>query len=149
MGHWTRAELEAAHEHYQQVAAAAAASGDWGQWADLFTDDAQYVEHHFGEFRGRDEIKQWITATMAEYPNSAMTSFPHAWCICDEARGWWVCRIENRFEDTGDGEVYQAHNITILEYAGNNQWSYEEDVYNPVKFGETVKAWLAAKAANT
>ena len=35
MGHWTRAELEAAHEHYQQVAAAAAASGEWGQWADL------------------------------------------------------------------------------------------------------------------
>ena len=86
---------------------------------------------------------------MAEYPNSAMTSFPHAWCICDEARGWWVCRIENRFDDPGDGEVYQAHNITILEYAGNNQWSYEEDVYNPVKFGETAKAWLAAKAANT
>ncbi len=147
MGQWTRAELEAAHEHYQQVAAAAAASGEWSQWADLFTEDAQYVEHHFGEFHGRDEIKQWITATMAEYPNSAMTSFPHTWCICDEERGWWVCRIENRFDDPGDGEVYQAHNITILQYAGDNRWSYEEDVYNPVKFGETVKAWLTAKDA--
>ena len=77
---------------------------------------------------------------MAEWPNSEMKSFPHAWCVCDEERGWWVCRIENRFEDPGDGEVYEEHNITVLHYAGDNQWSYEEDAYNPANFGETVKA---------
>jgi len=76
---------------------------------------------------------------MSEWPNSEMKEFPHDWCICDEERGWWVCRIENRFEDPGDGEVYEEHNITVLHYAGDHQWSYEEDAYNPANFGETGK----------
>ena len=55
---------------------------------------------------------------MAEWPNKAMTSFPHAWCSCDEEKGWWICRIENRFRDPGDGSVHQAHNLTVLHYVG-------------------------------
>jgi hypothetical protein len=145
MGQWTRDELQAAHDHYSGVAAQAAASGDWGPWADLFTEDAEYLEHHFGLFKGRAQILEWISTTMAEYPNSEMKSFPHTWCICDEERGWWVCRIENRFEDPGDGEIYQEHNITVLKYAGDMRFSYEEDAYNPANFGHTVKAWLDAK----
>jgi len=147
-GQWTREELERAHDHYKQIAAQAAATGDWDAWAELFTEDAEYVEHHFGTFHGREEIREWISKTMAEWPNSAMKSFPHTWCVCDEERGWWVCRIENRFEDPGDGEIHQEHNITVLHYAGDDQWSYEEDAYNPANFGETVKAWIDAKRAN-
>ena len=61
------------------------------------------LEHMFGEFHGREEIYDWISSTMAQWPNSAMTSFPHDWCICDEERGWWVCQIENRFRDRATG----------------------------------------------
>ena len=147
-GTWSREELERAHENYKTVAAAAARSGDWRPWAELFTEDAEYVEHHFGTFHGRDEIFEWISKTMAEWPNSAMKSFPHTWCVCDEERGWWVCRIENRFEDPGDGEVYQEHNITVLEYAGDGKFSSEEDAYNPANFANTVKAWIDAKRAS-
>ena len=64
-----------------------AARGEWRDWADLFTDDAQYLEHTFGTFHGRDEIYEWIAPLMAEWPNRAMTSFPHSWCVCDEERG--------------------------------------------------------------
>jgi SnoaL-like domain len=147
MGQWSREELQEAHDHYGATAAEAASTGNWGLWADLFTEDAVYLEHHYGEFHGRDEIKRWIVATMGEWPNSQMTSFPHTWCVCDEERGGWVCRIENRFEDPGDGEIYQEHNITVLRYAGDHQWSYEEDAYNPANFGTTVKAWLDARKA--
>ena len=31
------------------------------------------------------------------------------------------------------------------KYAGNRQWSYEEDVYNPAHFGAMIKGWLDAK----
>ena len=84
-------------------------TGDWRPWADLFTEDADYVEHHYGTFHGRDAIQAWITETMAQWPNSEMTEFPHDWCVCDEERGWWICQIENRFRDPGDGEVYEAY----------------------------------------
>ena len=77
-----------------------------------------------------------------------MTSFPHDWCVCDEERGWWICRIENRFRDPGDGSVHQAHNLTVLHYAGDMRFSYEEDAYNPANFGPVVGGWLAAFEAN-
>ena len=37
------------------------------------------------------------------------------------------------------------HNFTLLKYAGNGMWSYEEDVYNPARFGEMVKNCLRQK----
>jgi hypothetical protein len=44
-------------------------------------------------------------------------------------------------EDPGDGSVHQASNITILHYAGDGQWSYEEDVYNPADFLTMLRGW--------
>ena len=84
---------------------------------------------------------------MAEWPNSEMKEFPHDWCVCDEERGWWICQIENRFRDPGDGEVYQAYNLTVLKYAGDMQFSSEEDAYNPANFAPVVKAWIEAERA--
>ena len=145
---WSRDELEQAHQHFMDTANRCAAAGEWRDWAELFTDDATYVEHTFGTFFGREEIHTWIAATMAEWPNRAMTMFPHDWCVCDEERGWWICRIENRFGDPGDGSVHQAHNITVLHYAGDMKFSYEEDAYNPANFGPVVTSWLEAYKAN-
>jgi SnoaL-like domain len=145
---WSRDELERAHQHYMETAGRCAASGEWRDWADLFTDDAVYLEHTFGTFHGPDEIYAWIAPLMAEWPNRAMTSFPHTWCVCDEERGWWICRIENRMQDPGDGSVHQAHNITVLHYAGDMKFSYEEDAYNPASFGPMIQAWTEALAAN-
>jgi hypothetical protein len=76
-----------------------------------------------------------------------MKYFPHDWCICDEERGWWVCQIENRFTDPGDGQIYEAYNLTVLKYAGDMQFSSEEDAYNPANFAPVVKAWITAKRA--
>jgi hypothetical protein len=146
-GRWSREELQAAHDHFVEVAGECARSGEWRAWADLFTDDAQYFEHCFGRFTGPDEIYDWISRTMAQWPNSAMTAFPHEWCVCDEERGWWICNILNRFEDPGDGQVYEESNITVLHYAGDMKFSYEEDAYNPANFAPVVTAWLAAREA--
>ena len=51
-----REEVQAEFEKYRQRAALAVESGDWDQWADQFTDDAHYREHHYGYFtlRRRD-----------------------------------------------------------------------------------------------
>ncbi len=148
MGQWSREELQQAHDNYAAAAKQAASSGDWRAWADCFTEDAEYKEHHYGDLHGRAAIFEWISTTMAEWPNSEMQSFPHDWCVCDEERGWWICQIENRFRDPGDGSVHQAANITVLHYAGNMQWSYEEDAYNPANFAPVVTAWMAAERAH-
>jgi hypothetical protein len=141
MGHWSRDELEKAFASYLEAGARAGATGDWSQWPEIFTEDATYIEHLFGTFHGRDEIRQWITSTMSQFPGNEMDQFPANWYVIDEERGWIVAEIVNRMKDLGDGSVHQATNLTVLKYAGDGKWSSEEDVYNPATFVEMIKVW--------
>lgn len=145
MGKWSREELERAFENYQRLALRAGTLGEWDDWADQFTEDATYVEHLFGTFGGREAIRHWIKKTMAAYPNCEMKFFPIDWYVIDEERGWVVAKVWNRMVDPGDGSLHQEYNFTLLKYAGNNLWSYEEDVYNPAPFGKMVQGWLERK----
>jgi ketosteroid isomerase-like protein len=145
MGEHSRDEIEQAYAHYRATAAEAGASGQWDAWADLFTEDAVYIEHLYGRFEGREAIRQWISSTMAEPLNREMTDFPADWWVIDEDRGWVVCAVWNRMQDIGDGELHQAINWSLLKYAGDNQWSYEEDIYNVSEFADMIKGYLDAK----
>ncbi|MEE2678968.1 MAG: nuclear transport factor 2 family protein [Myxococcota bacterium] len=145
MGRWTREEIQEALDLYSKTALEAGTSGDWNPWADLFTEDATYVEHLYGTFGGREAIRKWISSTMAEWPNHQMQYFPHEWAIIDEERGWVVAQIWNRMVDPGDGSVHQSYNYTLLKYAGNMQWSFEEDIYNPDHFRTMIRGWFDAR----
>lgn len=145
MGRWSRDELEEAFQVYQAAALEAGKSGDWRPWADLFTEDATYIEHHYGTFGGREAIYNWIQPTMSKPVVRDMRFFPIEWYMIDEQRGWVVAQVWNRMVDPGDGSIHQQYNITILRYAGNMKWSYEEDVYNPAHFATAVKGWIDRK----
>src|SRR5919197_5954205 len=108
MGRWSREELEQAFKAYLDVGARAAATGDWSPWADQFTEDATYIEHHFGTFHGREAIRAWITDVMGQFPGNSMDAFPAPWHVIDEERGWVICEIINRMQDPGDGSVHEA-----------------------------------------
>ena len=58
-------------------------TGDWSDFALNFTEDATYVEHAFGTFRGREAIREWSVSTMTSFPGSVMTGFPLAWQVVD------------------------------------------------------------------
>lgn len=141
MTRFSRTELEESFGRYQQAARDACATGDWRTWANQFTDDAVYVEHAFGTFQGRTAIADWISKTMSEFPGNAMCDFPIGWHVVDEDRGWIVCQVWNRMADPGDSSIHEAANITILHYAGDSLWSYEEDVYNPADFATMLEGW--------
>jgi hypothetical protein len=145
MGRFSRAEIEEAFQKYRDTALAAGVSGNWDSWADQFTEDATYVEHLFGQFGGREAIRKWICETMAKNPNCEMKYFPIEWYIVDEDRGWISCQVWNRMVDPGDGSIHQAYNFTLLKYAGDGLWSFEEDVYNPAHFQDMIRGWFAAK----
>ena len=108
-------------DHYQEVAKEAGTTGDWNPFADLFTEDATYIEHHYGTMGGREAIRRWICSTMGTYPGSEMVHFPMEWYVIDKDRGWVVCQVWNRMVDPGDGSLHQAYNFTLLKYAGNNR----------------------------
>ncbi|MEE2061368.1 nuclear transport factor 2 family protein [Rhodococcus artemisiae] len=140
---WSRDELEKAYADYRETVVRATRTRDWNHYADQFTEDAKYVEHAYGTMNGREAIRKWVTRTMSSFPGSRMTSFPPSWYVIDEERGWVICEVQNPMEDPGDGTEHNAPNITILHYAGDGLWSYQEDAYNPMNFLSATKRWCA------
>ncbi|MYR06692.1 nuclear transport factor 2 family protein [Gordonia sp. SID5947] len=146
MSTFTHSELDEAFGHFQRTVAEIAVTRDWDRFAELFTDDADYVEHALGTMSGREEIRAWIWKTMTAFPGSHMTGFPSLWHVVDAPTGRVICEVDNPMRDPGDGTQITATNITILTYAGNNQWSREEDVYNPMEFGQAAMRWCEKSA---
>ena len=135
-----REEIEREFQAYRARGAHAVATGDWHQWADQFTDDARYREHHFGRFNSQQEIRDWITGVMKPFPTMTFPVTVHT------IVGNRVCAIiPNVLPDPTGGDGYFAFDVNvILHYAGNGKWSYEEDVYNPREAELVVRRWVAA-----
>jgi hypothetical protein len=134
----------ALHVQVQQYAD----SGDWTGFADHFTEDATYVEHAFGTFRGREEIREWSVRTMTSFPGSVMTGFPLAWQVVDAPTSRLICEVRNLMPDPGDGTVLEEPNLTIMTYAGDGLFSREEDVYNPLRFARMAVRWARIAEAH-
>lgn len=133
---FSREEVEAAYHNFVVVGD----SGDWNAWADLHTQDGVWLEHAFGEIRGREAIRKTITRVMEPVP---MMTFPVQWYMIEGRRvvyyPWQVMP-----DPKGGDEVYRFGCITILEYAGNGEFSFQEDLYNPREGEAVIKRWLAA-----
>ena len=136
MASWTRDEIEEAYQHF----VATGDSQDWDAWADLHAEDGVWVEHHLGTFTGRENIRREIKKVMASAPPM---EFPVEWHVIEGSRvvfyPWQVFPDPN-----GVNDVYRFGCVTILEYAGNGLWAYQEDLYNPREGEEVVKRWLSA-----
>jgi hypothetical protein len=144
MGKYTRRELEDALRIYNQARDRASKTGDWNIWADIFTEDADYIEHAYGDFKGREQIRAWITKVMAPFPHM---TFPQDWVVFDEENGCVLFQCQNRLEHPTDpkGEPFQFPNWTRLTYAGNGKFSCEEDIYNPARDAHrAVTGWIKA-----
>ncbi len=137
------AEVREEFDKYRERGRIAVATGDWDQWADQFTDDAKYYEHHYGRFDGQDQIRAWITETMGPFPSM---EFPSTFAMIDGNRV--VSVIPNVLPDAtpGDRDPDKDRGFDVfvqLHYAGGGKWSYEEDVYNPKEAQDVVEKWIA------
>jgi len=144
MAKFSRDELESALRIYNDARDRASITGDWSIWADVFTEDADYVEHAFGVFKGRDQIRDWITKVMAPFPHM---TFPQDWVAYDDDNAAIVFQCQNRLEHPTDpdGAPFQFASWTRLVYAGDGTFSSEEDVYNPARdANKVIGAWLEA-----
>lgn len=138
---FSREELEAAHDHFLALGQASQDSGDWEPYCDQFTKDAVYVEHFLGTMHGRAEIKKWLTTAMSVWPQM---TFPLRWRIFDEQQGLVVFSVGNDMPDVDGNGPYSVESWQLLHYAGNNQWSREEDIYNPDTMLKMLGRWCEA-----
>lgn len=143
MARFSQAELEQAVAKYHAVVDQCSRSGDWKPFADLFVEDVHYIEHAYGEFRSREDVRRWIVEVMAPFPHMRFT---HDWVAYDEDNGAVVILIQNVLDHpTEPGVEFTFPNVTRLVYAGDGLFASEEDVYNPARdapraVGEWIKA---------
>lgn len=142
MSQWSREEIEDAFHRYEQAVVEIGDTWNWSAYADQFTEDATYVEHAMGNMTGREPIREWIVSTMNMFPGSEMPHYPVEWYSIDTDKGWVISKVMNRMKDPGDGSIHETPVITVLKYAGDGKWSYEEDAYNPMNFLVMVQGYI-------
>jgi hypothetical protein len=138
---FTRDELVAAFAKFEQTVQDAAQTRDWERWVQQYTPDVDYIEPVAGTWKGRDEVRAWISATMSRFPGNHMTGFPTLWSVIDQPTARVICELDNPMADPGDGTVINATNLSILTYAGGGLWCRQEDVYNPLRFVAATMRW--------
>ena len=147
-GRFSADEITTAYAAMHQRVQEHATSGSWDDFALNFTEDAEYVEHAFGTFRGRDEIREWSVRTMTSFPGGVMTGFPLAWQVVDVDTSRLICEVRNLMPDPGDGSHHEESNLTIMTYAGDGLFSREEDIYNPLRFMKMSMRWARIAEAH-
>lgn len=115
-------EVEAAFERFWTVGNV---DENWREWPSFFTEDVRYIEHIYGEMRGRAAVTEWITKLMTENRDV------HAvidWYMIRGTR--IVVNMQNRYYNPDPaGAPFDFPGITILNYAGNGLFDYEEDYW--------------------
>ena len=143
---FSRAELAAAFATFEAEVDDAARTRNWDAWVAHYTPDVDYIEHALGTMKGREQVRDWIYATMTTFPGSHMTSFPTLWSVIDDDTGRIILELDNPMRDPGDGTIISATNISIITYAGDGLWSRQEDIYNPLRFLKAGVKWCRRAA---
>ena len=123
MGRFDRDELERAFRRYWETGAV---GEDWDGFAKLFTPDARYVEHVLGLRRGPEEIRAWLVPTMEEYCELYTV---YEWHLVDPENDRIVVYMQNRRDHPSGGDAIDFPGLTILHYAGDGRFDFEEDFW--------------------
>lgn len=113
---------------------------DWERWPDHLTEDVHYVERCYGVMHGREQVRAWITGLMAE------RSDVHAvldWYLVKGRRV--VLSMQNRYYNPDPaGAPFDFAGLTVLEYAGDGLFGYEEDYWDVAGAARAHEAFTAA-----
>lgn len=116
---------------------------NWAAWPDRLTEDVEYVEHVYGEMHGREAVRSWIVGLMAQRADV------HAvldWYVISGAR--LVLRMTNRYyHPDPDGAPFDFPGLTVLRYAGDGLFGYQEDYWSQRLAKVAYLGWTAAVEA--
>ena len=98
----------------------------WLDLAEFFTDDAVYIDPAWGRIQGIDEIRAFLVDSMRGLED---WRFPLRLSAIegDDVVTVWTQILPGKRED---GRPYEQTGVSILRYAGDGKFSYEEDLLN-------------------
>lgn len=137
-----RNEVEEAFKNYFLVGPALE---DWIGWTKCFTEDAVYFDHHYGYFRGREEIRLFLESTMmmGKHCYTALE-----WYNIDGNQIVW--KGINRADHPDPSQPpFEFPSLQIIQYAGDGMFSSEEDWWLPAEMTKYAKGyWKACQEIN-
>jgi ketosteroid isomerase-like protein len=141
MAKYPREEVQKAVEklHAMRDKASAGEIG-WEAMVDMFTDDATFIDPAWGRYQGRENIYRFMRDSMQGLKD---WKFPTDWYLIEGHRV--ISRFRNRLPGRrADGTYYDVPGVSVIEYAGNGKFSFEEDVINMVHLYEvlTESGWV-------
>ena len=99
---------------------------DWARWPEHLTEDVHYVERFFGTMHGREAVRAWITDLMV------VRADVHAvldWYVVKGRRV--ILSMQNRYYSPDPALPHiDFAGLTVLEYAGDGLFGYEEDYWD-------------------
>lgn len=109
---------------------------DWPVLADLFTDDAVYIDPAWGRIEGRDEIRSFMAESMTGLED---WEFPIEFIAIegDDVVVKWTQVLPGT---KPDGGRWTQSGYSTLVYAGDGRFSYEEDLLNMAHVIEDIVA---------
>jgi hypothetical protein len=117
----------------------------WDDWADLFTQDADYHERILGSWKGREAIRAWIKPIMERYGELYTV---YEWHTVAPELGRVIVYMQNRRDHPSGSGVIDFPGITILDYAGAGKWKQEEDYWAFPAAQRTLKEYQTACVAH-
>ena len=108
----------------------------WTALAELFTDDAVYIDPAWGRIEGRDEIRTFMEESMTGLED---WTFPVEYIAVegDDVVVKWTQVLPGT---KPDGSKWTQSGYSTLVYAGDGRFSYEEDLLNMTHVIEDIVA---------
>ena len=132
-----RHEVEAAVAAYRELRQRIEdGAATWVDLADLFTDDAVYIDPAWGRIQGRDAIAEFLVESMTGLDD---WSFPIELTAIEGDTvmvKWWQVLPGTR----PDGGRWVQSGVSTLHYAGDGRFDYEEDLLNMAHVMEDLSA---------
>ena len=130
-----REEVEAAVARYLEVRERMdRGEGGWTEMAELFADDATYIDPAWGRVDGIDAITEFLRDSMAGLEDWL---FPVEWVAIDgdHVVVKWIQRLPGQ---RADGSHYDNSGVSLLTYAGGGRFSRSEDHLNMLHVYEVI-----------
>ena len=121
------AEVRATVDRYVALRASIeAGERTWTDLAELFTDDAVYVDPAWGRIQGIEAIRAFFDESMRGLED---WRFPIRFVAVegDEVVTVWSQVLPGR---RPDGGTYEQTGVSLLRYAGDGRFDFEEDLLN-------------------
>jgi hypothetical protein len=145
---YPREEVAEAVERYHELRRRIDAGDEdgFGVLADLYTEDAVYIDAAWGRIEGRDAIASWLKDSMIGLGDWL---FPIDF-IAIEGNDVVVKWTQIMPAKRPDGTPCTQSGYSRLIYAGDGRFSYEEDVYNMVHVLDDIAAsgWQPTEPMN-